>query len=281
MIDLKTYRIIILLLTAISLESCLPDPLPVNDVPEVAKNVVVGSQNLPDQFLAVTLTENFGALDAGPNSDIEEVLNDFLITGIDVRVSVEGGEYSLNNNGFGLYIGSDVPKIKGANYELSFINPFNRQPVYARTTLPQFVGFDSLNVYVNETPFDTLISVDMYIQDPPEKNWYMINVQTFNNDYDIQNRPYTELLKDTEFNGQNYNHQFITPFRDYVRGDTVLVSMANINEEYYNFLEIRKNNRFSLLDALGEPVNYPSNVENGEGFFHIHHQDIRFFILIE
>ncbi|QSE97624.1 DUF4249 family protein [Fulvivirga lutea] len=276
-----TYRIITFLFIAFSISGCLPDPLPVNDVPVAQKTVVVGSQNLPDQFLVVSLTENFGALDAGPDSDLEEILNDVLITGIDVNVEVNNEEYPLNNNGFGLYIGNDVPEITGATYTLNFISPFNQLPVTASTQLPEFIGFDSLNVYVNETPFDTLISVDMRIQDPPQKNWYMINVQTFNEDFDIQERPYVELLEDSEFNGTTYNHQFVTPFQDYVTGDTVLVSMANITEEYYNFLEIRKDNRFSLLDGLGEPVNYPSNVENGIGFFHVHQSDIRLFILVE
>ncbi|MEQ8927775.1 MAG: DUF4249 family protein [Fulvivirga sp.] len=276
-----TYQLSSFTFLAFSLISCLPDPLPVNDVPVAESTVVVGSQNLPDQFLVVSLTENFGALTAGPDSDLEEILNDLLITGLDVNVEVENEEYALNNNGFGLYIGDDVPEITGATYTLNFISPFNQRPVKATTQLPEFVAFDSLNVYVNETPFDTLISVDMWIQDPPQKNWYMINVQTFNNDYDIQDRPYVDLLDDDAFNGTLYNHQFVTPFQDYIPGDTVLISMANISQEYYNFLEIRKDNRFSLLDGLGEPVNYPSNVENGTGFFHVHRSDIRLFILVE
>ena len=258
--------------------SFLPDPLPVDNVPVLENTVVVGSQDFPDEFLAISLTRTFGALDAGPRSDIEAVLDELLIDSVEVSIEVEGQTYQLQNVTNGVYLGTDVPEIIDAEYTLSFINPINNNPVLAKTTLLPFIGFDSLYIQLNETQFDTLINVNLWIDDPIAKNWYMVNVQTFNDNYNIQARPFTELLDDEGFNGQRYFHEFTIPFRDYEPGDTILVSMANINEDYYKFLKLRKDQRFSLLDGLGEPVNYPTNIENGLGFFHAHQPDVRFVL---
>ncbi|MTI39882.1 DUF4249 family protein [Fulvivirga lutimaris] len=273
----KNLHIVFLCVSAL-LTACLPEPLPVNNVPVLENTVVVGSQELPDEFIAISLSKSFGALDAGPDSDIEALLDELLIDSVEMFIEVAGQNYQLQNLTNGIYLGTDIPEIVGEEYTLSFINPLNKKPVVSKSNLLPFIGFDSLEISLNETAFDTLINVNLWIEDPAQKNWYMVNVQTFNEDYDIQARPYTELLDDIDFNGELYNHKFTIPFRDYEPGDTIFVSMANINEEYYEFLKLRKDQRFSLLDGLGEPINYPTNVENGLGFFHTHQPDIRFVL---
>ncbi len=275
---LKHFKHIVLIFLAGILSSCLPDPLPVDNVPILENTVVVGSQEFPDEFMAISLTRSFGALDAGPRSNIEEVLDELLIDSVEVSINVAGQSYLLQDIGNGVYLGTDIPEIVNEEYTLSFINPLNNKPVLAKTTLLPFIGFDSLEIKLNQTQFDTLINVNLWIDDPQSKNWYMVNVQTFNGEYDIQDRPFTELLEDTDFNGQLHFHEFTIPFRDYEPGDTIFVSMANINEEYYQFLKLRKDQRFSLLDGLGEPINYPTNIENGLGFFHAHQPDVRFIL---
>ncbi|MEQ8244101.1 DUF4249 family protein [Fulvivirga sp.] len=272
---IKNYFYIVFFCASALLTACLPEPLPVNNVPVLENTVVVGSQELPDEFIAISLTKSFGALDAGPDSDIEALLDELLIDSVEMFIEVVGQNYQLQNLTNGFYLGTGIPEIVGEEYTLSFINPLNDKPVISKSNLLPFIGFDSLEVSLNETTFDTLININLWIEDPDQKNWYMVNVQTFNDDYDIQDRPYTELLDDIGFNGELYHHEFTIPFRDYEPGDTIFVSMANINEDYYQFLKLRKDQRFSLLDGLGEPINYPTNVENGLGFFHTHQPDIR------
>ncbi|MEQ8475542.1 DUF4249 family protein [Fulvivirga sp.] len=272
---IKNYFYIVFFCASALLTACLPEPLPVNNVPVLENTVVVGSQELPDEFIAISLTKSFGALDAGPDSDIEALLDELLIDSVEMFIEVAGQNYQLQNLTNGFYLGTGIPEIVGEEYTLSFISPLNDKPVISKSNLLPFIGFDSLEVSLNETTFDTLININLWIEDPDQKNWYMVNVQTFNDDYDIQDRPYTELLDDIGFNGELYHHEFTIPFRDYEPGDTIFVSMANINEDYYQFLKLRKDQRFSLLDGLGEPINYPTNVENGLGFFHTHQPDIR------
>ncbi len=44
-------------------------------------------------------------------------------------------------------------------------------------------------------------------------------------------------------------------------------------------MELRQDNRFSLVEFLGEPINYPTNVVGGKGFFNLYIPDIRTFVL--
>lgn len=267
--------------TMLLITGCLPDPLEVENIPDLEETVVIGSQDLPGQFLAVSVTKNFNALAAGPDSDVEALLEELAIDTLSLQVEVRGQQYPLVaiDSLPGLYVGTNVPEFVNEEYTLNFTHPINKKEVRAHSYLMPFVGFDSLSIDLKLTPFDTLFRVSLQIDDPPGKNWYLINLQEFNEDYDIQRLPYTELIEDDDEAAKRIKHEFIVPFRDYRQGDTVLVSMANISQEYFEFRSLRKDQRYIFIENLGEPITYPSNVENGLGFFNTHLPDVRLFLL--
>ena len=271
--------IIYTFLGVVSLCSCLPDPLPVDGVPIPEDQVVVGNQIAPDRFLLLSLTRNFTALQGGDDSDIDSLINAILIPEVDIEISVEGGIYPLEEITRGLYGSINLPQIPEATYSLSFTNPFNQEPTYAETTLLPSISFNSVLPSLRYTEFDTLMTVNFSIQDPEGPNWYMLNVQEISQDIDLAETPFTELLSDEEFDGEFYEGSFEVFFRDFSREDTVLISIANISKDYYDFLDLRNDQAFLLLDGLGEPVNYESNIENGLGLFNLYIPDIRFFAL--
>ena len=55
--------------------------------------------------------------------------------------------------------------------------------------------------------------------------------------------------------------------------------VARLRDEYYDFIDLRIDNRFSFVEYLSEPVNYPSNVVGGKGFFNLYIPDVETFIL--
>lgn len=266
---------IALVLTA--LIGCVPDPLPVNNVPVPENTVVVGSQVVPEQFLTIAITENFDALDGGREDDYEQLFLSLLVDSLELSVEVLDETYDLENAAPGIYLGTDVPQYPGELYTLSFENPFNQQPVSATAELQSFVGFDSLGIFIEETEFDTLIHVGMKLQDPPGPNWYMSTVQLINEDFDFNVNPFTELFTDEGHEGELFEYEYLVFFRDYAEGDTVLVSVANISQEYYEFLDLLGTRR-PFSGSLGEPINYPTNVENGLGYFHMHLPDVQVFL---
>lgn len=264
-------------LLAFVLIACLPDPLPVRNVPIPDNTVVIGSQNLPEQFLAIAVTKNFDALEGGREDDYEALIRSLLIDSLVITVEVVGELFELQNPDSGLYVGTDVPEIPGEIYTLSFENPFNDGHVTASAELLPFIGFDSVDIFIETNEFDTIVNVGLKLQDPPGPNWYMSNVQLINEDFDYDVNPFTELFTDEGQDGELIEYAFRVFFRDYEKGDTVFVSLANISQDYYEFLDLRGTRR-PFVGSLGEPINYPTNVENGLGYFHMHIPDVRIFL---
>ena len=61
--------------------------------------------------------------------------------------------------------------------------------------------------------------------------------------------------------------------------DSLMILLSNISEGYYSFLMSRERSGNFLAEATNEPINYPSNVENGLGYFNTHYPSLRFFDL--
>lgn len=274
-----------IVITSLALVQCIPDPLEVKNIPEIRTEIVVSTQIVPDESLVVFLSKTIGAIDVSDNDDPLEVFNYISVN--DAVVSIEGpnGIDTLLLLGLGLYGGVDIEFIDGETYQLH-VDSESLGKVEATTTAVSQVLFDSIEVERYFNGFDdTLAQVTYVIRDPVEKNHYMINVQRFSLDdppiYERVLNPgaYTRLVNDEDFEGNEIGETFRAVWDDYQPGDTVLVSLANVSKEYYDYLQLRLDNRFGLVEFVSEPINYPSNVQGGRGFFNLHIPDMRFFIM--
>jgi hypothetical protein len=267
----------------LALYACSPDPLEVKDIPKVNSQIVVSSQIIPDRSLLVLLTKTVDALEVSDNNNPQQLLDQIAVNDAVVTVTGPLGTYQLFFLGNGVYGGLIIPFEKGETYTLKVISKTLGE-VTAATTVKPLIRFDEIKAELYHNNFDdTLAQITYSLNDPEATNFYMINVQEVEGKdiaiNAINPRAYTKLLDDSNFNGSEYGEQFRVLFRDYKPGDSILVSLSNINEDYYKFMKLRIDNRFSLVEFLGEPVNYPSNVEGGKGFFNLYIPDVRFFVL--
>jgi hypothetical protein len=272
-------------LTAVILTSCLPDPLEVKNIPTIKSEIVVSSQIIPEQGLVVMLTKTIGALDASNDSDPHELLGQIAVRDAVVTILGPDGEFTLDSIGSGLYGGIQIPFVSGQQYTLK-VNSTTLGKVEATTTVLPRIQFDSVNAELYYNGFnDTLAQVSYSIEDPEHENFYMVNVQEVEREDAIENlinpRAFTFLIDDKNFNGGKFDETFRVFPRDYQPGDTIAVSISNISNEYFKFIKLRLDNRFSFVEFLGEPVNYPSNVIGGRGFFNLYVPDVRLFVLEE
>lgn len=264
--------------------SCLPDPIPLS-LEQAKPQIVVSTQIVPDEGLVVVLTKTFSALDFNEDSDPEDVLAAIALD--DATVVLSGPEQTdtLSMLGYGVYGGVSIPFKSGDTYRLDVTSKSLGKVTASTRVLPQ-VSFDSVRAEVYLNGFgDSLVQVTDVFEDPVGKNWYMLNVQRIKRPEIVDNilNPvmYTRLLDDTDFEGQIYGEMFRAFPRTFGIGDTVVVSLANISEDYYKFQDLRADNRFSFIEYLSEPVNYPTNVEGGRGFFNLYIPDVRIFVLRE
>lgn len=275
--------ILILVLLAGVFAGCLPDPLEVKNIPKVKPEIVVSSQIIPDQGLLVLLTRTIGALDASNESDPEELIAQIAVTDAEVVLEGAAGTFILDSLGDGLYGGISIPFVAGEQYTLKVKSELLGEVEATTTVLPQ-ITFESVEASLYYNNFDdTLAEVRYSLNDPANANYYMINVQEVEREDFVENlinpRAFTTLVDDKSFNGGTFQETFRVFPRDYQPGDTIAVSLSNISDEYYEFIRLRLDNRFSFVEFLGEPTNYPTNVIGGRGFFNLYLPDVRVFVL--
>lgn len=265
------------------LKSCLPEPLPITTIPKAKEKLVISSLYVHGQAVTVFLSRTFDALEAGRFTDFEEFIDSLTVDSALVTFSDGNTVDTLLNVGDGVYTLLNTNLIEGNSYTLSAVRLSDSLYATATTTLLPQVSFSAVVPELEKTPFDTLITLNFEIDDPPGPNYYAINVQELPNEeedlFDIRNRPFTYLLTDEAFDGQVFADTFRVFFYDFTPTDTVLISLTNVSKEYYEFLDLRVKDRYQLFDELAEPINYPSNVENGWGYFNLFVPDARIFFL--
>jgi hypothetical protein len=282
--DLSIVRgFIFIVFIGIMLTACLPDPLEVEGLPIVKPEIVVSTQIIPDESLIVLLTRSFGALDASDDSDPLEVLDLIAVNDAVVTITGPSKTDTLLFLGNGIYGGIFIDLVAGEEYSLEVVSASLGSVSSTTKVLPQ-VQFEDLDAKLYFDGFDdTLAEVSYRIIDLPEKNWYMLNVvevKADNVEQQLLNpRTFSRLIDDAEFQSPNYGEVFRVFPAEFDKGDTLAISMSNISKEYYDFVQMRLDNRFSLVEFLGEPVNYPSNIKGGKGFFNLYVPDIRFMVL--
>jgi len=262
---------------------CVPEPLDVDGLPVVKPQIVISSQIIPDKSLLVLLTKTFGALEASDDSDPEELLKQIAVDDALVTLSGPDGTYELEFLDNGLYGGMPISFDEGEEYTLHVVSE-SLGDVSATTTVKPMISFDEIKADLVLNGYDdTLAQITYRISDAIEKNWYMVNVQEVERTDIVDNlinpRAFTRLFEDSEFNGETYQETFRVFPRDFIPGDTIAVSLSNISKEYYDFMRLRLDNRYTFVEYLSEPVNYPSNVKGGKGFFNLYVPDFRMFVL--
>ena len=90
--------------------------------------------------------------------------------------------------------------------------------------------------------------------------------------------PFTRLGEVKCLDSQTYGETFRIFPRNFSPGDTIAVSLSPTTEDYFDFIQMRLDNRFSFVGYLGSPINYSSNVKGGKGFFNLYIPDVRLFI---
>lgn len=276
-------NLFILIIAACGITSCLPEPLSVDGIPVVQPQIVVSTQIIPDQSLVVALTRTFGALDASDDSDAQELLDQIAVSDAIVTLVGPDGTDTLTQIENGIYGNVQFDFVVGDTYTLNVHSP-TMGDVTATTTVMEAIRFNDIEADLYTNGFDdTLAQITYNLIDPSGRNWYMLNVQEVEQEDFEENllnpRAFTRLVEDVSFEGQSYTEQFRVVPRDYSVGDTIAVSISNISREYYEFMELRMDNRFSFVEYLSEPVNYPSNVVGGKGFFNLYLPDFRIFVL--
>ena len=265
-----------------ALFSCRPKPIDINVKPAEVK-LVVFTQVIPNNVMIVTLTKSFSPL-AGNTSDN---LSALLVTGATVQIKSNNQTYDCLEVNPGVYVSVATSSFTaGQVYDLVAIS--GADTVTSTSTMLSKVDFTNVLPSVQKLAADTNVFVDFTFNDISGiSNWYLVNFykkETNAGGIDASN--YFEngsnnlvksiLLSDKEFSG---TYQSKIQLDDLKWNDSIVVTLSNINEKYFNFLGYRIGGGGVFTQLNLEPISYPTNINNGYGFFNTFYPDIKFFDL--
>lgn len=266
------------------LTGCLPEPLEI-DVPQAESKLVVSSQIIPDNIMLVTVTRSFSALEGSYGSDLgQEDLEKVLVKRALVTLSYGNRTDTLFSLPESPGVFASLLRLsgEGQTFDLYVYDSTSQQSVTSRSTMLSRIGLDDASVETKVSSLDTSYALNYTFNDPDGDNWYVLNVFDPNEigqqglgenfSFDGSSNTHTELISDKLFNTSEITGT--AEILDQRFGDTVAVMLSNISEEYFRFLDARKRVGGILASVTGEPINHPSNIIGGYGFFNTHNPSI-------
>lgn len=281
-----------LIISLLMILSCRPDPIDIKlDVYE--PDIVVASQIVPNYVMMVGLTRSFTILsNAGYESEGDaEMFANLLIDSALVVVESMSGIDTLYMISPGLFASINELEQTGGAYHLKVIDYNLNKVAIATSIMQQNVPLDTVIPSLHTEGEDTTIDVYVLFKDiPNQSNFYVLSVYSRNANkggLDVNtffengsnNIEYQELIDDKNKNGKMLERSFNLPTVS--PNDSLMVLLSNISEGYFRFLESRERSGNPLSEITNEPVNYPSNIDNGLGYFNTHYPSIRLFDLKE
>ena len=86
-----------------------------------------------------------------------------------------------------------------------------------------------------------------------------------------------DIFSDKTFDKPNFTYS--RKFEGVKATDTVALVLSNISKGYYEFLTAYQRAGGWFNQLSGEPINYPTNIEGGFGYFNAYYPDYRIFYL--
>lgn len=286
-----------------SLQACTPEDVLINVAPAPSQ-VAVSSQLLGDNVLLVTLSRSFSALNPNALEDLEEdFIGELLVDSAFVTVSSQGFLDTLFEIGPGLFVGVLSQATVGADYHLTVYDSLTTESINATTQMMGQIPLDTAFLEVKIEEEDTTYTANYQFEDPVEANWYitqatefsglsleeLLNAAVIGNSVVFENDSvpdlftgdsniallYTRLLADITFKDPMVRNMITL---QEAPSDTILFSLTQVSEGYFRYLDAQQRNGGILASISSEPINFPSNVENGLGYFALNQPDFLVFV---
>ncbi len=274
--------------------ACETQPIPVQLTAPPVK-LAVTSQFVPDRGVVVFLTRTFSPLEESPERERDTLSNAFLekvlVKDAVVTISSGGRVDTLRMLSAGVYGGANVPQSDYARYTLYAHDTLTGETITAAAEMLPPVRFERVEpavVYSDDE--DAYVEIRYAFRDDPAvKNWYLVNYyrkitldtnvlvpNTFTDG--ASNRALAfDLIADEDLDSTLFSRD--RRLADIGVTDTIGVSVSNISQGYYKFLDLYRRGGSPLTQITGEPIDYPTNVTNGYGYFTTHIPDLHVFDL--
>lgn len=262
------------------MQACVINPAPIDvEIGQIEPEMVINSYTVPPSIFALVLTRSFSALAVGDTLTENDgsFLTNLIVDPAEVIIRYNEKEVELTKLLSGAYGSVDVQLEPYVEYELQVTDLLNEDIMTAKTTVLPKVDLVDITYedFAISDSLGSLVRLKYIINDPPdEDNFYLLGQVRLSEsqlgsitDLIMTNSNY-QIISDKEFPGQApIEHSFNTSF---MKGDTMVASLTNITEQYYDYLIAYKRIGNIFSGFLSEPVrSLPSNIEGGLGYFNL------------
>lgn len=291
---MKKHLFFAIFTSTLLLAGCNISPTPLDiDIPEPEQQLVVSSFAIPPQELAIIFSRTFSALYNQSDSTLLEdsdLLEKILVDSGLVTLVYAGTTDTLTRLAPGVYASVNAQQIDNERYTLLARDYKTGKSIVAETVLMPPVSLDSVEAKISPLGggADTSYSFEARFKDPAGVgNYYLLTYTNFSDFEQVQdgytagvfNFKPAQFAVFTDQNQGDGNDIKYNPLYSGAKNDTLVVALSNITKDYYDYLTAykRSGNLFSQL--IGEPINLPSNVQGGYGYFAMIRPKIKLVVL--
>jgi hypothetical protein len=274
--------------------SCKPGEMDLV-MPKSEQKVVLSSQYVNGGMLVVSLTKSF---DAGSSPKIN-----FDSTGVkmDERLLISDAEVWISSGGFkkqllaidkGVFALEENILQDGMMHTITVVQN-GREIASASDNKMPFVSFDSVSVYRSGSASSSVLVEYRVKNQVGAKQYFVVNYFTKKEKDTIPALPDPAFIAKRMLE-QNVSFDLFTS-DDFQNGfyrvnktvssnytsDTLVLSLSNVSEGYYRFLQAQKRAGSLFNQMRGEVINFPSNIRGGYGYFQLSEPDIRVMQVIK
>jgi hypothetical protein len=241
-----------------------------------------------ESSLGVLVTKSFSSL-VSPQQDPLSLFYGSRIGHGRICIANEGMTHELTGIS-PVFFSEDIQLRPYSLYSLTVLDSQTGEFVKATTTMLPRVKLNDIAMNMVRRDKDTSLKVTVRLYDDRSaKRYYLVTFKL--NEQDPLPPKHTfarpslysqiELFDNSKASdGQlafekTYNSSLIS----FDGRDSVVVEISEVSEAYYNYLVIYKKTASLINQLTGEPINLPSNVEGGTGFFFLLNPDYREFEL--
>lgn len=276
---MKNYIVIAVLCTSI-IACRKPAPLDIA-VPQAAKTIVVSSASPNNRTLVIAAGYTFhSALHADSVTDNQDALiSEYMIDSGSATLSYDGNtELPLHRITKGVFARNDLQLQPGKSYTLTVVDKKNNIITKGSATYmsPPVVNHVAPLKTVNGT--DTVIQFRFELDNIQPGEYYYVSYKTSSVIRPTGGGSKKEMLHNFEpkkvllYNSKDaVNNKLTKTITLSAAGrDTIDVEIAKIDGGYYKYLDAYIKTGYLVNQLTGEPVNLPSNMSNGYGYFTMH-----------
>jgi len=278
----------LLLALMLSIVSCRPKSIDI-ELEQLDQKPVIWSQIIPGNIVVFYFSRSFSSLNENQDdTGSEDFLNQILVENGSLTITHNGNTEDLLQLSSGIWAsdGISTPLITEDFYTITGIDELLEEEISATTQLlPTITMSDLFDIEIIEGDSASMLRIEYHINDVPGNNWYLVNaysgnLDNFGNPVDTTANSTTEvawqITTDQTYDTFDISNT-ITIF-DY-QNDTIIMTLTNITEDYYNYLALRERGGSIFNQLTAEPINYPSNIENGYGYFNLVIPDFKVVIV--